>query len=90
MPNNSECAEWAVCGLEAFATETGQLEGGDWEHDYENVIADFLCDLMHHCEAEKIDFDKLLERARNHFHCEGGDGHPKDDIAEMEDGDADV
>lgn len=85
MPNNRNRAQWAETALRAFARQTGQLTGGDWEYDRESVITDLIADLMHYCEAKGIDFDERLDSGRNHFHCEGGNGHAKDDIAQGED-----
>lgn len=63
---NVDRAGWAEAGLQAFCEQTGQdmSEGVDGP---EEVISDFLCDLMHVCHEKDLDFDGLLARGRRHF-----------------------
>lgn len=61
---NKERAGWAQTALEAFCRDTGQTIETDGS---EEVISDFLCDLMHYCDEHKLTFEALLTRGRTHY-----------------------
>lgn len=68
---NQSRAQWALDALDAFGLATGQRvrNGRD---EVEDMIGDLLCDLMHYCEQEKLDFNVLLARGQMHFRDERG------------------
>lgn len=57
---------WAKAALIAFAAQTGQL----FEYDENDIIGDFLANLMHYCEQRNVDFDERLRIGRSHFEAE--------------------
>lgn len=61
---NNERAEWAHCALDLFAGRTGLSEADTKEG---TTLADLLADLMHWCDRYAVDFNAMLERARNHY-----------------------
>ncbi len=63
---NRDRAEWANVGLEEFMAETGlmQIDGLD------TIIGDFLADLMHLCNIEKLDWNEILRQAQAHYDYE--------------------
>jgi hypothetical protein len=70
---NDNHAEWARCAIAHFQIVTG----ADWD----DAVADLLCDLMHLCDREAkadgetvFDFNTELARARRHYEAETGDG----------------
>lgn len=60
--DNTRRAGFAVTGLTAFAEETGAED--------ENIVSDFLCDLMHLCDALSVDLTDEMDRARVHYTAE--------------------
>lgn len=64
---NGERANWAYLALERFARATNQDNSGDLKHDRGTVVNDLLCDLMHLCDRDGLDFEDLVERARGHY-----------------------
>lgn len=65
MPNiitNADRAELAAAALRHFQRTTGT--------DYEDVLSDLLCDLMHWASENNFDFDAALCRARGHYEAE--------------------
>lgn len=60
-PTNEDRAEWAYSALERFAKETGQDKNGDLKHDRAAVIGDLLCNLLHLCSRDGIDFHACLQ-----------------------------
>jgi hypothetical protein len=52
-------AKRAQAALEHHWKQVGNL--GDWESDPETAVADLLCDLMHLCRREELDFDLICE-----------------------------
>ena len=38
--------------------------------DREDALADMLCDLMHWCDRNGLDFARQVERAEYHYQCE--------------------
>lgn len=61
-PSNDDRAQWAKVGIDAFAKETG-LDN----EELETAVSDFLADLMHFCDQEKIDFNLCLSRGQGHY-----------------------
>lgn len=58
---------WARQTLEFFGTLVGQV----LKNDETEMVTDLLCDLMHYCAQNKIDFDARLYSAYNtHFMVE--------------------
>jgi hypothetical protein len=60
---NADRADFALTALEAFAAQTGQLKSGQWDEDMQTVVQDLLCDLMHYCGQNNIDFALTLKGA---------------------------
>lgn len=58
---NNERADWAEAALDAFALVTRMDTAGE---DYETILGDLLCDLMHWCDRNGVDFDVMLDVAR--------------------------
>jgi hypothetical protein len=63
---NDDRAEWAGAAIRHFQCTTGT--------DWEDTVADLLCDLMHFCDRESFDFQKELDRARMHYEAETTEG----------------
>lgn len=62
---NLQCAFQARCALAAYAGATGRnLDEND------TVVGDFIADLMHYCQQNKIDFKGRLQNGRMHFEAE--------------------
>lgn len=70
--NNLIRAAWAECAAQSFAEQTGQdrdFAGGNAEALGE-VVGDLLADLMHYADAQRLDFDALLDTARMNYDAE--------------------
>lgn len=65
---NKKRARWAHSGLMAFQVAVATEDC--------DLVADFLCDLMHFCDRDGFDFDAQLDRAKWHYNDErtGVDG----------------
>jgi hypothetical protein len=63
---NAERAEWAASAIRHFQCTTGT--------DWEDAVADLLCDLMHFCDRESFNFDWELNRAQMHYQEETTEG----------------
>jgi hypothetical protein len=59
---NGDRAEWAAAAIRHFQCHTGT--------DWEDAVADLLCDLIHFCDREGFDFAHELDRARMHYEAE--------------------
>ncbi len=59
---NKDRSGLAQQAVEAFATATGMEAEPE-----EAVIGDLLCDLMHYCEQNGVEFDDCLGSARMHY-----------------------
>jgi hypothetical protein len=59
---NDRRAEWGAAASRHFQCSTGT--------DWEDAVADLLCDLMHFCDREGLAFHKELDRARMHYEAE--------------------
>lgn len=71
MPTNRDRAHWAEDALDHFARLVGQED-----EDLETNATDFLCDLLHLCDFENLDFDVILERAKGHYEEEWREEYP--------------
>jgi hypothetical protein len=59
---NAEPAQWAAAALHEFQRITGT--------DDEDSLADLLCDLMHWCNQEDVDFGTALSRVQMNYEAE--------------------
>ncbi len=66
---NADRANWAYHSMMHFAEQTGLVASGDSE-DLDLVVRDFLCDLMHLCDAQKLDLAELLLEAEGNYEDE--------------------
>jgi len=66
LPSNRERADWASMALDTYAETVNTPP----DEERELVLSDLLCDLMHYCEVEDIDFHQCVERAEDHFNEE--------------------
>jgi|SRR5579862_9635651 hypothetical protein len=72
-PSNADRAIWGDLAVLTFAKATGQ--SADVRIDPETILGDLIADLMHWCDREKsnpdrvelLDFESALGRARNHY-----------------------
>jgi hypothetical protein len=62
-PSNDQRADWALDGLLAFAEKTG-LRSKTNHEDLETIVGDFLCNLLHLCDREDIDFESVMDDAQ--------------------------
>ena len=74
LPDNDDRADWAQKALAAFAAETNQ----SIDHETEEIVTDFLCDLMHFCIRKEINFDNCLENGTEHFRYESSPDYEGD------------
>lgn len=70
---NDDRVDWAAQGLREFQSATGT--------DDEDMVADFLDDLLHYCDAKGLNFENELQRARGMYAEETVD----EDVDEDED-----
>jgi hypothetical protein len=66
QPSNLQRAAWAEQGLQAFADQVHM----SLNDELEDIVADFLSDLMHFCDARNLDFNALLLRAADYYDSE--------------------
>lgn len=66
---NNERSRWAQSAIQAFQIAT--------DTDFDDVLGDLLCDLMHWCDRTticdgetRIEFNKMLSRARMNYEAE--------------------
>jgi hypothetical protein len=59
---NDARAQWASAAFTAFMEATGT--------DLEDAPIDLICDIMHWCDRNSMDFSTVMERARMHYHAE--------------------
>jgi hypothetical protein len=67
---NDERAEWAAESIRTFARVTCMDTANE---DDDTILGDLLCDLMHWCDREGIDFDAVLGAARENYGAETAD-----------------
>ncbi len=67
-PSNEKRAEWAEVAIAAFAAEV-RMHG----EESETIITDLLCDLMHFCNLNGIDFQGCVEMAEGNYREELAD-----------------
>lgn len=65
-PTNAQRAQWIETALHIFTLYTGQ----NLELEPDDVVADFLADLMHWCDAHEIDFEAAREMGAFHHEDE--------------------
>ena len=68
-PTNAERAGWARTAIGAFAFETN-MRG----EDLDTKIGDLLCNLIHLCDEEDLNFDDLVANAHDHHWHETREG----------------
>lgn len=66
-PSNFQRAQWAEDAVEHFGRATDMDTAGE---DLETMTQDLLCNMMHLCDVEGFDFDRLLESARSCYQDE--------------------
>jgi len=66
-PSNELRADWAEYGILAFARACRLEQDGELQEEMEIVISDFVCDLMHYCRLNNVNFDAALARGTGHF-----------------------
>lgn len=67
IPTNEDRAGWAQVAVDAFAAETNMDAAGE---DMQTVMGDLLADLMHLCQQNDIDFERILATGKMHFEAE--------------------
>lgn len=65
---NLKRAIWAKDGIDTYAHAIG-LDTADGNA---TVVGNFICDLMHYCQQNKINFAGCLQDGRMHFEAEIG------------------
>ena len=60
--NNLDRAETAKQAVDVYAKATCSED-----EDSETKVSDLLCDLMHLCDLEGLDFKRSVERADSHY-----------------------
>lgn len=66
---NVRRAEWARAALSVFQNEARQ----DDSEGLDTVLTDLLCDLLHLCGKEGLEFERVLVLARRHYDAETRD-----------------
>ena len=56
---NDARAEWAGSALRFFQRSTGT--------DHSDALSDLLCNLLHWCDRNGLDFERELERGKCHY-----------------------
>jgi len=64
--DNTVRAGFAATGVKAFAQRVGTYH----HEDMETNLSDFLCDLMHLCDALGISFEDMVSRGAFHYDAE--------------------
>lgn len=59
---NDARTSWAQAALRSFQQETGSED--------DTALVDLLCDLMHWCDRNAVDFEQCLQLARLHYEAE--------------------
>ncbi|ABE67401.1 hypothetical protein PBI_CHE12_82 [Mycobacterium phage Che12] len=62
---NNNRARWSAAALHTYAKTVGS-------EDVEQAISDMLGDLLHLCDAAKLDFSELYDQGRWHYAAELG------------------
>ena len=66
---NVRRAAWAREAVAAFQNETGQ----DDSDGLDTLLTDLLCDLLHLCDQEGLEFQSILLLAKTHYDAEARD-----------------
>jgi len=72
FPTNEDRAAWAELALDEFClavfgrdfADTAKTEGADVP------VGDLLCNMMHLCQRQGVDFQAMITRAEMHFEAE--------------------
>ena len=64
-PTNDERADWAEIGIIEYARRA--FDACDERNVRAYSVGDFLCNLMHFCDREKIDFSGCLKAATGSY-----------------------
>ncbi len=68
-PTPKNRADWAAAGVKEYNRRV--------ESDSEDVLVDFLADLMHWADVNGYNFNLNLKRAKTHYEIEVADAFPK-------------
>jgi hypothetical protein len=68
MNDNYDRAGWAEQALTAFRSAT--------RSEYQDVLADLLCDLIHWADREGVDFEREFARACGYYRDEVAENAP--------------
>lgn len=60
---NDDRATWAEEALLKFGRETGQ----DLRIEPDELVSDFIADLMHWCDRNGVDFEDMVRRGKGHY-----------------------
>jgi len=63
--NNQDRAESAYKAVERFSDELGMADEDD-----ETIMSDLLCNMMHFCDQQGVDFQDCLDRASRNYEVE--------------------
>ncbi len=66
---NGARARWAEYAIDAFGRATDMDTDGE---DRETMMGDLLCDLLHWCDHNFVNFDERLAAATSHYRKETG------------------
>lgn len=87
---NEDRAEWARQGLLAFGRACGLDRSGDIE-DIQLVMGDFLTNLLHLCDLEKIELEDVLDGSYETYLEEWQEEHEdQKELESLEDPQADA
>jgi hypothetical protein len=62
LPTNRNRADWASIAIDAYASAVNAAD-----EEPELNVSDLLCDLMHYCNVEQIDWHRCVARAQDHY-----------------------
>lgn len=78
-PMNKRRVASAKAGLSAYAKSTrGRTYRDLHPDDKPDLVGDILCDLMHACAAEDLDFERALASGRINYEYESAPGYKGD------------
>lgn len=68
-PTNEERAEWAKTGVLSYAAGKS-CTGNPYYDPTDDILTDFLCDLMHYARHENVEFRDCMRKAELHYEAE--------------------
>lgn len=68
LPTNRERADWASIALDTYAETVNTPD-----EERELVLSGLLCDMMHYCEVEEIDWYQCVAWAQYHYREESAE-----------------